>query len=488
MEWYEAIILGIVQGLTEFLPISSSGHLEIASYILKSNPSENLMFTVVVHIATAISIIYVFRKDINEIIKGLIQFKKKQLDFILKILISSVPVGVVGVLFEKEVESFFTGNIVLVGSMLLITAALLFFTYFKKDDSKKNISYTDAIAIGLAQALAILPGISRSGSTISMALLLNVNREKATKFSFLMVLVPIFGILILKSIKGFTEISETSNLILFESSYVFGFISALFSGVFACKMMLKIVKESKLIYFSAYCLLVGSIGIYFGSNNSDDTFYIIPIKEISELREISKNSNPPILDSLDSHKKLVDLKKLDDEFQLDIRYASTNNFMRSKFYKNERAFFNMSAADRLIEAKNDLKELGYGIIIYDAYRPWFVTKMFWEGTPENLKHFVANPENGSSHNKGCAIDIGLYDIETGESIVMISGYDEFTERAYPNYMGGSKKQRDIRDMLIQVMERNDFTVYEYEWWHFNYNGCDSGIMNYSFEELDSISS
>ena len=488
MEWYEAIILGIVQGLTEFLPISSSGHLEIASYILKTNPSENLMFTVVVHIATAISIIYVFRKDINEIIKGLIQFKKKQLDFVLKILISSVPVGVVGVLFEKEVESFFTGNIVLVGSMLLITAALLFFTYFKKDDSKKNISYTDAIAIGLAQALAILPGISRSGSTISMALLLNVNREKATKFSFLMVLVPIFGILILKSIKGFTEISETSNLILFESSYIFGFISALFSGVFACKMMLKIVKESKLIYFSAYCLLVGSIGIYFGSNNSDDTFYIIPIKEISELREISKNSNPPILDSLDSHKKLVDLKKLDDEFQLDIRYASTNNFMRSKFYKNERAFFNMSAADRLIEAKNELKKLGYGIIIYDAYRPWFVTKMFWEGTPENLKHFVANPENGSSHNKGCAIDIGLYDIETGESIVMISGYDEFTERAYPNYMGGSKKQRDIRDMLIQVMERNDFTVYEYEWWHFNYNGCDSGIMNYSFEELDSISS
>ena len=488
MEWYEAIILGIVQGLTEFLPISSSGHLEIASYILKTNPSENLMFTVVVHIATAISIIYVFRKDINEIIKGLIQFKKKQLDFILKILISSVPVGVVGVLFEKEVESFFTGNIVLVGSMLLITAALLFFTYFKKDDSKKNISYTDAIAIGLAQALAILPGISRSGSTISMALLLNVNREKATKFSFLMVLVPIFGILILKSIKGFTEISESSNLILFESSYVFGFISALFSGVFACKMMLKIVKESKLIYFSAYCLLVGSIGIYFGSNNSDDTFYIIPIKEISELREISKNSNPPTLDSLDSHKKLVDLKKLDDEFQLDIRYASTNNFMRSKFYKNERAFFNMSAADRLIEAKNELKKLGYGIIIYDAYRPWFVTKMFWEGTPKNLKHFVANPENGSSHNKGCAIDIGLYDIETGESIVMISGYDEFTERAYPNYMGGSKKQRDIRDMLIKVMERNDFTVYEYEWWHFNYNGCESGIMNYSFEELDSISS
>lgn len=488
MEWYEALILGIVQGLTEFLPISSSGHLEIASYILKTNPSENLIFTVVVHIATAISIIYVFRKDIGEIIKGLFQFKKEEIDFVLKILISSIPVGVIGVLYEKEVESFFTGNIVLVGSMLLITAALLFFTYFKKNDSKKNISYADAIIIGLAQAMAILPGISRSGSTISMALLLNVNREKATKFSFLMVLVPIFGILILKSIKGFSEISQTSNIYLFESSYIIGFLSALFSGVFACRIMLKIVKESKLIYFSAYCLLVGCTGIYFGSKKSDETFYITPIKEISELRKISKNSKPPTLDSLDSHKKLIDLKKLDEEFKLDVRYASTNNFMRSKFYVNERAFFNMSAADRLIEAKNELKELGYGIIVYDAYRPWFVTKMFWEGTPENLKHFVANPENGSSHNKGCAIDIGLYDIETGKSIDMISGYDEFTERAYPNYMGGSKKQRDIRDILIKVMEKNDFTVYEYEWWHFNYNKCDSGIMNYSFSEIDSLNS
>ena len=398
---------------------------------------------------------------------------------------SSFVIPSMSVFFPSQV---FTGNIVLVGSMLLITAALLFFTYFKKNDSKKNISYADAIIIGLAQAMAILPGISRSGSTISMALLLNVNREKATKFSFLMVLVPIFGILILKSIKGFSEISQTSNIYLFESSYIVGFFSALFSGVFACRIMLKIVKESKLIYFSAYCLLVGCTGIYFGSKKSDETFYITPIKDISELRKISKNSKPPSLDSLDSHKKLIDLKKLDEEFKLDIRYASTNNFMRSKFYVNERAFFNMSAADRLIEAKNELKELGYGIIIYDAYRPWFVTKMFWEGTPENLKHFVANPENGSSHNKGCAIDIGLYDIETGESIDMISGYDEFTERAYPNYMGGSKKQRDIRDMLIKVMEKNDFTVYEYEWWHFNYNKCDSGIMNYSFSELDSLNS
>ena len=488
MEWYEALLLGILQGLTEFLPISSSGHLEIASYILKTNPSENLMFTVVVHIATAISIIYVFRNDIIEIIKGLFQFKKEQIDFVLKILISSVPVGIIGVLFEKEVESFFTGNIVLVGSMLLITAALLFFTYFKKNDSKKSISYTDAIIIGLAQALAILPGISRSGSTISMALLLNVNREKATKFSFLMVLIPIFGILILKSIKGFSEITESSTTYLFESSYVVGFISALFSGVFACKIMLKIVKESKLIYFSVYCLFVGSIGIYFGSKNSGETFYITPIKEISELRKISKNSKPPAMDSLDSHKKLIDLKKLDDDFQLDIRYASTNNFMRSQFYKDQRAFFDMTAADRLIDAKNELKKLGYGIIIYDAYRPWFVTKMFWEGTPENLKHFVANPENGSSHNKGCAIDIGLYNIKTGERIDMISGYDEFTERAYPNYMGGTKRQRDIRDKLIEVMENNEFTVYEYEWWHFNFNKCTSGIMNFSFQEIDSINS
>ena len=485
MEWYEALILGIIQGLTEFLPISSSGHLEIASFILKTEQSQNLVFTVLVHIATAISIIYVFRDDIFKIIKGVFNFKSKEIDTVLKIIVSSIPVGIIGILFEDRVESFFTGNIILVGSMLLITSLLLFFTYFSKEEGR-SVSFIDALIIGFAQAFAILPGISRSGATISAAIFLKINRQEATKFSFLMVLVPIFGILILKIIGGLTS-DEMAGANLISLPYVIGFLSALFSGIIACKLMLKIVKESKLIYFSAYCLLIGITSILYGcSEPKQDTFYIDPVKEISELRNISLNSPTPKLDSIDSHLNLVDLKKIDNKLKLDIRYASENNFMRSKFYNSSRAFLNSEAAQNLLNAHRELEKKGYGIVIFDAYRPWYVTKMFWEGTPEALKHFVADPEKGSVHNRGCAIDIGLYDMITGKNIDMISGYDEFTERAYPNYNGGEKSKRDIRDLLISTMERNDFSVYEYEWWHFNYKNCNSGILNYSFEELDSI--
>ena len=160
--------------------------------------------------------------------------------------------------------------------------------------------------------------------------------------------------------------------------------------------------------------------------------------------------------------------------------------MKSVFYEESRAFINRVAATKLIDASKELNKIGYGLIIYDSYRPWYVTKMFWEGTPDELKHFVADPSKGSEHNKGCAIDLGLYNLEDGKPVQMISGYDEFTERAFPSYEGGSKFQREIRDELIQIMEKNDFSVYEYEWWHFNYNGCTSGVMNYSFSELDSI--
>ena len=258
MEWYEALILGIIQGLTEFLPISSSGHLEIASFILNTEQSQNLIFTVLVHIATAISIIYVFRADIFKIIRGVFSFKRKEIDTVLKIIISSIPVGIVGILFEERVESFFTGNIILVGSMLLITSLLLFFTYFSKEEEGKSVSFVDALIIGIVQAFAILPGISRSGATISAAIFLKINRQEATKFSFLMVLVPIFGILILKIIGGLTS-DEMAGANLISLPYVIGFLSALFSGIIACKLMLKIVKESKLIYFSAYCLLIGCL-------------------------------------------------------------------------------------------------------------------------------------------------------------------------------------------------------------------------------------
>ncbi len=487
MEWHEALILGIIQGLTEFLPISSSGHLELASFILNTNQKDNLSFTILVHIATAISIIYVFKYDILKIIKGFFIGEKKYLSLVIKILISSIPIGIVGLLYENEVESLFNGNIFLVGSMLIITSLLLFFTYFSKENNKNNISYLHAIIIGLAQALAIFPGISRSGATISVALLLKINKEEATKFSFLMVLVPIFGILILKIINGLSNSDIIyQNIISFP--YLIGFISALFSGILACKLMLKIVKESKLIYFSFYCLLVGSIGIFFGCNDKEKTFYINPTKTISEIREIAINSTPPKLDSTNSFKNLVDLEKLNNDFRLDIRYASNNNFMRSIFYQEPRAFLNKDAASYLIKANKELKNKGYGIVIYDAYRPWFITKMFWEGTPDDLKHFVADPSNGSVHNKGCAIDIGLYEIKSGEVFEMISGYDEFTEKAYPSYTGGTKKQRDVRDMLISIMKKNKFSVYEFEWWHFNFNECESGILNYSFSELDSLRS
>ena len=215
MEWYEALILGIIQGLTEFLPISSSGHLEIASFILKTEQSQNLVFTVLVHIATAISIIYVFRDDIFKIIKGVFNFKSKEIDTVLKIIVSSIPVGIIGILFEDRVESFFTGNIILVGSMLLITSLLLFFTYFSKEEGR-SVSFVDALIIGFAQAFAILPGISRSGATISAAIFLKINKQEATKFSFLMVLVPIFGILILKIIGGLTS-DEIAGCLLYTS-------------------------------------------------------------------------------------------------------------------------------------------------------------------------------------------------------------------------------------------------------------------------------
>ena len=324
MEWYEALILGIIQGLTEFLPISSSGHLEIASFILNTEQSQNLIFTVLVHIATAISIIYVFRADIFKIIRGVFSFKRKEIDTVLKIIISSIPVGIVGILFEERVESFFTGNIILVGSMLLITSLLLFFTYFSKEEEGKSVSFVDALIIGIVQAFAILPGISRSGATISAAIFLKINRQEATRFSFLMVLVPIFGILILKIIGGLTA-DEVAGANLISLPYAIGFLSALFSGVIACKLMLKIVKESKLIYFSAYCLIVGLTSILYGCNDQkEDTFYIDPVKEISELRNISINSPTPKLDSSDSHLNLVDLKRLDNKLKLDIRYASEN--------------------------------------------------------------------------------------------------------------------------------------------------------------------
>ena len=259
MSWLEAIILGLVQGLTEFLPVSSSGHLEIGSVLLNIETSDNLLFAIVVHAATALSTILVFRKDIWELISGILAFEwNDSLRFAILILISMVPVGIVGVFFEDQVTSFFTGNLILVGSMLLVTSGLLFFTLLKKDGTR-SVSYGTAFVIGLAQAIAILPGISRSGSTIAVALLLGVEREKAARFSFLMVLIPILGASLLK-VKDYVSAPAGGEHIPFLVLLI-GFISASVSGFLACKWMVGIVKKGKLSYFAIYCLVIGLIAI-----------------------------------------------------------------------------------------------------------------------------------------------------------------------------------------------------------------------------------
>lgn len=255
----EAIILGLLQGLTEFLPVSSSGHIELGKAIFGIHSADNLLFSIVVHGATALSTIIVFRSDISSIFKGLFEFKNNEAyQYSLKILLSMIPVGIIGVMFEKKLEAIFTGNVLFVGCMLMFTGLLLTFTYYAKD-TKKDISYGRAILIGMAQAVAILPGISRSGSTISAGLLLGVDKEKATRFSFLMVLVPILGATLLK-VKDYFENPHIADGVS-TSVLIVGFLVAFLSGLAACKWMIKIVKKGKLIYFAYYCFVVGAVAI-----------------------------------------------------------------------------------------------------------------------------------------------------------------------------------------------------------------------------------
>jgi len=258
MEVIDAILLGIIQGLTEFLPVSSSGHLELGKAILGDNsvPEESLLFTVVLHFATALSTIVVFRKDIFDIIKGVFAFKwNEDTQFVAKIAVSMLPAAIIGFTFESELSALFGGNIKLVGFMLIITALLLYLADKAKNTSKK-VSFSNALVIGFSQAIAMLPGISRSGATISTSVLLGNDKTKAARFSFLMVVPLIFG-KIAKDILSGELTYDSQNF----TALSIGFVAAFISGLFACTWMIALVKKSKLKYFAYYCVIVGLIAI-----------------------------------------------------------------------------------------------------------------------------------------------------------------------------------------------------------------------------------
>ena len=260
MDWLQALVLGIVQGLTEYLPVSSSGHLAIGSYLFGIDGEENLAFTVLVHVATVMSTFVVLWKEIDWILKGLFKFKMNdETKYFLNIVVSMIPIGIVGVFFKDTVEDIFGSGLLIVGCCLLLTAVLLTFSYYAKPRQREHISLKDAFIIGLAQACAVLPGLSRSGSPIATGLLLGNKKEKMAQFSFLMVIPPILGealLDVLKAAKGEEAFGDISVLPL-----VVGFVAAFVSGCLACKWMINIVKKGKLIYFGIYCAIAGAVTI-----------------------------------------------------------------------------------------------------------------------------------------------------------------------------------------------------------------------------------
>lgn len=260
MDWLQALILGLIQGLTEYLPVSSSGHLAIGSYLFGINGEDNLAFTIVVHVATVLSTFVILWSEIDWIFRGLFKFKMNdETKYFLNIVVSMIPIGIVGVFFKDTVEEIFGSGLLIVGCMLLLTALLLTFSYFAKPRVKENISWKDALIIGLAQACAVMPGLSRSGSTIATGLMLGNKKEKMAQFSFLMVIPPILGealLDVIKMAKGHNPFGDVSAIAL-----VVGFVAAFVSGCMACKWMINIVKKGKLIYFGIYCAIAGAVTI-----------------------------------------------------------------------------------------------------------------------------------------------------------------------------------------------------------------------------------
>lgn len=257
MSWLEALILGLVQGLTEYLPVSSSGHLQIGHALLGTAGEENLTFAIVVHAATVLSTLVVLWREVAQLFVGTFTTTawNDEKKYVCKLLVSMIPVFVVGMFFKDEVEAFFGNGLLLVGICLLITATLLAFAYFAKPRQKAEISYVDSFVIGLAQAVAVLPGLSRSGSTIATGLLLGDKKESVAQFSFLMVLIPILG-------EAFLDLLDLCGsgtaLGIGWLPLAVGFVAAFVSGCLACKFMLALVRRGKLIYFAIYCAIVGA--------------------------------------------------------------------------------------------------------------------------------------------------------------------------------------------------------------------------------------
>ena len=263
MSWFEALILGILQGLTEFLPVSSSGHLEIGQALLGTASEENLTFAIIVHVATVLSTLVILWREVDQLFRGTFTTWRwnAEKDYVAKILVSMIPVFVVGMFFKDQVEAFFGNGLLLVGVCLLITAALLALSEWLQRHRSKlvhEVRYLDAFIIGIAQACAVLPGLSRSGTTIATGLLCGVKKESVAQFSFLMVLIPILGEALLDGIKLLNG-EVVSNLELLPA--LVGFVAAFITGCFACRFMIEIVRRQRLVWFAIYCAIVGSATI-----------------------------------------------------------------------------------------------------------------------------------------------------------------------------------------------------------------------------------